>query len=320
MPRLPAPNRPRSGAGRMGGFHGGLVVGQDPGFLQQVDVGAQVSDDRRFIAQPGSKTLLDLRGAAVAVHVAKAADVHEDVEAQGGAGMEGAESFVVLPRWRRPSSMISSTAGGWELRDDVPDLAVGMVAGPVDAGWRRVRLQGFRCARRGRLGARPRSEFPSRSSRRGLFQHGAGLDQVLVGLGVFDQRGRGADFAREQGGGFGGQTPGAPATPISLPSPSIARPGSTTTRGDSDSRFSPSTTPAYGTLAAFSNSSSFFDEGGAGFGVDVPGRAGGGVAQLFAQVADLGHGMGEQPRDLGFQGAGVDDLARGTCWWRAASR
>ena len=31
----------------------------------------------------------------MAVHVAEAADVHEDVEAQRGAGVKGAERFVV---------------------------------------------------------------------------------------------------------------------------------------------------------------------------------------------------------------------------------
>ncbi len=32
----------------------------------------------------------------------------------------------------------------------------------------------------------------------GLREFGLGLDQVGVGLGVFDERGRGADFAREE--------------------------------------------------------------------------------------------------------------------------
>ena len=46
-----------------------------------------------------------------------------------------------------------------------------------------------------------------------------------------------------------------------------------------------------------------------GVGVQVPGGAGGGFAQLFAEQADLGGGVGEQARDLGFKGAGADDLA-----------
>ena len=41
----------------------------------------------------------------------------------------------------------------------------------------------------------------------GLSEFGARLDQVLVGLGVFDEGGRGADFAREEVGSFGGQVP-----------------------------------------------------------------------------------------------------------------
>ena len=44
-------------------------------------------------------------------------------------------------------------------------------------------------------------------------------------------------------------------------------------------------------------------------GVDVPGGSGGGFAELDAQIAHLGGGMAEQAGDLGFQGAGVHDLA-----------
>ena len=45
------------------------------------------------------------------------------------------------------------------------------------------------------------------------------------------------------------------------------------------------------------------------FGVDVPGRARGGVAQALAQLADFGIGTRQQARDLRFERAGVDDLA-----------
>ena len=51
------------------------------------------------------------------------------------------------------------------------------------------------------------------------------------------------------------------------------------------------------------------DEGLGGLGVEVPGGAGGGFAELCAEQADLGGGVGEQARDLGFEGAGADDLA-----------
>ena len=46
----------------------------------------------------------------MAVHVAEAADVHEDVEAESGAGVEGAEQLRRACRdGCRPSSMISVT-------------------------------------------------------------------------------------------------------------------------------------------------------------------------------------------------------------------
>ena len=54
---------------------------------------------------------------------------------------------------------------------------------------------------------------------------------------------------------------------------------------------------------------SFVDKRGGGLRVDVPCRAGGGFTQLDAQVANLGDGVGEQARDLGLKGAGVDNLA-----------
>ena len=55
----------------------------------------------------------------------------------------------------------------------------------------------------------------------------------------------------------------------------------------------------------------FLDKCGGGLGVDVPGGTGGGIAEFEAQVADFGGGVGEQAGDLGFKGAGVDDLAEG---------
>ena len=111
----------------------------------------------------------------------------------------------------------------------------------------------------------PRWAWSAEDLRGGLGELGAGLDLVVVGLGVFDQRGRGADLAGEQVGGFGGE--------------------------------------------GWVGGCQLFDEGRAGLGVDVPGGAGGGFAQLAAQVAHLGDGVGEQAGDLGFEGAGVDDLA-----------
>ena len=69
-----------------GALHGRFVVGADSsGF----DFG------RRVEAVDGSEILHDLHAAAMAVHVAEAANVHEDVEAELLAGRKGTRQFVV---------------------------------------------------------------------------------------------------------------------------------------------------------------------------------------------------------------------------------
>ena len=72
--------------------------------------------------------------AAVAVHVAEAADVHEDVEAEGGAGVEGAEGFVVVAAVAQAEFDDLRDSGAWKGGDYVADLTVGMMAGPVEQG------------------------------------------------------------------------------------------------------------------------------------------------------------------------------------------
>ena len=99
----------------------------------------------------------------------------------------------------------------------------------------------------------------------GLGEFRASADFVVVGLGVFDQGGGGAEFAGEEMGGLGGE--------------------------------------------AGVGCGQFFDECRTGLCVHVPCRAGGGFAELEAQVTNLGCGVREQAGDLGFEGAGVDDLA-----------
>ena len=103
----------------------------------------------------------------------------------------------------------------------------------------------------------------------GLGEIGLGLDQVRAGLGVFDEGGRGVYLAREERGGFGGE----------------------------------------GGVGIVAEQGEFFNEGLGGAGVEVPGRAGGGFAELFPEQTDFGCGVGEQARDLGFEGAGADNLA-----------
>src|SRR5437016_491199 len=51
---------------------------------------------RCVVSVPRRKVLPDLNASAVAVHVAEATDVHENVEAELMPGAEGAKHFIVL--------------------------------------------------------------------------------------------------------------------------------------------------------------------------------------------------------------------------------
>ena len=104
----------------------------------------------------------------------------------------------------------------------------------------------------------------------GVAEFGAGGDGVVVGCGVFDQRGRGLDVA-EQGVGEAAKS---------------AAGGSGMVKEAASSQR---------TRAAS--------------WCDVPGGAGGGGAELLAERANLGELAGEQAGDLRLEGAGVDDLA-----------
>jgi hypothetical protein len=73
--------------GLSGALHGGIVAGLLAGGLDLL---------RRVVAVGGGELLPDLHAAAVAVHVAEAAQVHEDIEAEALPGGEGAQQFVVL--------------------------------------------------------------------------------------------------------------------------------------------------------------------------------------------------------------------------------
>jgi hypothetical protein len=81
--------RPRkASAPRRRALHRRFVIGADAGGF---DFG------RRIEAVDGREILHDLDAAAMAVHVAEAADVHENVEAELLAGGKRAQQFVVLP-------------------------------------------------------------------------------------------------------------------------------------------------------------------------------------------------------------------------------
>ena len=148
----------------------------------------------------GGESLFDLSDAAMAVHVAEAADVHEDVEAEGGTGVKDAEGLVVFAAVLQAEFDDFRNARGWKAGDYVAYLTIGVVAGPVDQGGGEFDFEGF-----GAFDEVDYGRWRGRSSleklRSGLFEFGARLDQILVGLGVFDEGGGGADFAGEEGGG-----------------------------------------------------------------------------------------------------------------------
>ena len=112
---------------------------EDAGFFES----GGVAGVRRFVAVQRGESLHDLREAAMAVHVAEAADVHEDVEAQGGAGVEGAEGFVVPAAVAQAQLDDLRNARGGKAGDEVANLAVGMVAGRVEQGGGELDFEGF---------------------------------------------------------------------------------------------------------------------------------------------------------------------------------
>ena len=80
---------------RVRGFDGCAIVGVDPSLGENVGTGRQIARPRALVSMRRSKALDDLRAAAMAMHIAKAADVHQDVKAQRSSRMKSAQSLVV---------------------------------------------------------------------------------------------------------------------------------------------------------------------------------------------------------------------------------
>ena len=87
--------RSDAGAGAVGGVERSLELGANAGLRKRVDIRAEVAGVGDLAPVQHSEFLLDLRGAAMAVHVAKTTDVHEDVEAHGRSGVKCAQRFIV---------------------------------------------------------------------------------------------------------------------------------------------------------------------------------------------------------------------------------
>jgi hypothetical protein len=78
---------------------------------------------RRIEAMDGREILHDLDAAAMAVHIAEAADVHENVEADLLAGGKGTQQFVVLPAMAQAKIddfAATRLAGGFDRMAQLP--------------------------------------------------------------------------------------------------------------------------------------------------------------------------------------------------------
>jgi hypothetical protein len=138
------------------------------------------------------------------VHVAKAADIHEQVEPQGCSRVKSTECLVVLAAMTEAEVDDFRDARGWEPGNEVTNLAVGVMAGGIEERGSDFDFEGF-----GAL-----DEIDERSGGGGLVveelggglrEIGVGLDEVVAGLGVFDEGGRRVDLATEERGGLLGE-------------------------------------------------------------------------------------------------------------------
>ena len=178
--------------GGVGGGHGGGVGLVEAGFGE----GGLAGADGLFVAVEVGEVLDELDAAAMAVHVAEAANVHEDVEFEALAGGEGAGEFVVAAAMFGAEGDEFGDAGGGQCGDGALELAPGVVALGVEE-----RGGEFDFERAGVF-----DEIDDGGGLDGLVGHqfggggaefGAGGDGVVVGRGVLDQRGRGLDLADE---------------------------------------------------------------------------------------------------------------------------
>ena len=122
---------------------------------------------------PGGELLLNLNAAAVAVHVAEAADVHQDVEAELLAGAEGAQHLVMAAAMAQASIDDLAAACFADALDCLANLAIRIVAVLVQQRGGQFDLQ--RVLRRAGLPQAPRlaRRCPSIPTRSGAVRGGS---------------------------------------------------------------------------------------------------------------------------------------------------
>src|ERR1700678_155594 len=100
----------------MGRADGGAIFRENFGLGEYVGHIPQIAASRSFIAMQAGESLNDLHAAAMAMEVAEAADVHENVESERGAGLKSAQCFVVLAAMFQAQVNDFSAASGGQAR------------------------------------------------------------------------------------------------------------------------------------------------------------------------------------------------------------
>ncbi len=177
--------------GGFGALHREFVVVADSG-----------SFDFRRRVEPvdGRESLHDLDAAAVAVHVAEAADVHEDVEAELLAGGERTRHLVVAAAMAQ-AEVDDFTALRFASRSDcLAKLPIRIMTVTVQERGGKLDLERVVSRRivihqinqRRRLDGGVSHQFGG-----GLLEFATRLDFIAIRIGVLDQRGRDPHFAQE---------------------------------------------------------------------------------------------------------------------------
>jgi hypothetical protein len=156
------------------------------------------------VSRTRAESLENLHAAAVTVHVAETADIHEYVEAKPGPGVKGAQRFVMTAAMAQSELDDFVNARRGQRGNQISSLPVGVVAGRVEQRGRQFDFEGFGAFHQIHQ-RRLRNWSLRKQFRRHLAKCRLGLHPVRVGFGVLHQRGCGVDLAEEQIRGFRGQ-------------------------------------------------------------------------------------------------------------------
>ena len=143
------------------------------------------------------EVLQDLHAAAVAVHVAEGADIHENVEAEFLAAAIGARDFVVASAMTQPQVDDLSALGGSHALNHAANLPIGMVQALIKESCRQLNLERFVFQQ-----INKRSGIDSSGAEYlggGSSQLAAALQLVNIGFGVLHQRRSGMDLTQKHG-------------------------------------------------------------------------------------------------------------------------